>query len=501
MSGDDDAIALLGGSAHRQHGSRRRLKPTVVAAVALCPLVMCAVAVRATAGSRRKPHGQVRGAALEAGLAGKSQVPAEEDHCPLPEELDVNSSVSAVAADFGRMLALSGDWGNELTFWNLTSKTAIQTLKGHTKKVNALVADFDKMLALSAGQDGQVMLWNLTAQEHKDKHLLWTLHNETLHTRTLKPGDVGMRADWDTGEVETVFPESHAKKVGIKKGWYWVKINGKPYCNLCSDRAIRGKEPYNVTFANYTGAHTDVAWSVEADFQQMVALSGSADGTLKLWNLRDRFLIRTIGNSINERPASTFNAMSADFHRMLVLTGDNDIEGGPLKLFNLSIGSQLKAFGQSTDRAHAVKADFQRMLAVSGGHDQILRLWNISSGKVLQAMRGHQKEITSVAADFQTMIAMSGSEDKDFDSSDTLIVWDLRTGQQIAQLRGYSAGISDIVVDFQRNKALTASLGTVLQLYSSLCLHESPAAIETLRQRAADALRKDEKDLPPFRLA
>jgi len=62
------------------------------------------------------------------------------------------------------------------------------------------------------------------------------------------PGRLGIKAVWETGEVEGVSEDAQADHLGIKRGWRITHVEGKPYTEEVLDAHTAGKTPYTLTF-------------------------------------------------------------------------------------------------------------------------------------------------------------------------------------------------------------------------------------------------------------
>lgn len=63
-----------------------------------------------------------------------------------------------------------------------------------------------------------------------------------------KPGEIGLIADWDSGMVSEVDPDSQAAKLGVEVDWQIERINGQDYTEGLLGQCIKGKLPYAVQF-------------------------------------------------------------------------------------------------------------------------------------------------------------------------------------------------------------------------------------------------------------
>ena len=174
---------------------------------------------------------------------------------------------------------------------------------------------------------------------------------------------------------------------------------------LCPQTAsLTPPGPLLQTFAGHTGGVTALA--VLPDGR---ALSGSEDGTLRLWDLasgESRVLAGHTGGV-------TALAVLPDGR---ALSGSDD---GTLRLWDLASGeSRVLAGHTHRVTALAVLPDGR---ALSGSDDHTLRLWDLASGES-RVLAGHTGWVTALAV-LPDGRALSGSDDG------TLRLWDLASGE------------------------------------------------------------------------
>lgn len=67
-------------------------------------------------------------------------------------------------------------------------------------------------------------------------------------TLTLMPGSLGVKANWNSGRISFVDPNSQGQRKGILAGWTIGNVNGQPYSEQLLDSVISGTDEYRVTF-------------------------------------------------------------------------------------------------------------------------------------------------------------------------------------------------------------------------------------------------------------
>jgi WD40 repeat protein len=193
------------------------------------------------------------------------------------------------------------------------------------------------------------------------------------------------------------------------------------------------------------------------------ALSGSADTTLRLWDLTSGECLRTLEG--HPRWVSAV-ALSAEGRR--ALSGSAD---GTLRLWDLATGKCLRALKGHTDWVRAVALSAEGQRALSGSQDNTLRLWDLATGQTIRTLEGHTAGVNAVALSADGRRALSGSGDH------TLRLWDLATGEGPRTLEGHSNEVRAVALSADGNRALSGSADWGLRLWD-LATGESLRTLE-----------------------
>jgi guanine nucleotide-binding protein subunit beta-2-like 1 protein len=185
---------------------------------------------------------------------------------------------------------------------------------------------------------------------------------------------------------------------------------------------VREEGKYGVAKKRLTGhAHyvQDVAISSDGQF----ALSGSWDGTLRLWDLNT-------GNTTRRFVGHTKDVLSVAF------SADNRqiVSGSRDKTINLwnTLG-QLKF--TIVDEGHKEWVSCVRFspnlntpLIVSAGWDKVVKVWNLNHCKIRTNLLGHTGYVNSVTVSPDGSLCASGGKDG------TAMLWDLNEGRHLSSL-------------------------------------------------------------------
>jgi WD40 repeat protein len=189
------------------------------------------------------------------------------------------------------------------------------------------------------------------------------------------------------------------------------------------------------------------------------ALSGSADGIVRLWDLVNGECVQEFRGH-NRRVGAV--AVTAD-GRAVSASADET-----LRVWDLDSGACAGTLEGHTGwvRAVALTADGR---AVSASRDGTLRVWDLGTGACARTLAGHTSGVRAVAlaADGR---AVSASHDG------TVRVWDLGTGACAGTLEGHTGWVLAVALTAD-GRAVSASHDGTLRLWdlgSGLCLAVFP---------------------------
>lgn len=211
-----------------------------------------------------------------------------------------------------------------------------------------------------------------------------------------------------------------------------------------------------------TGEYDDVRFtghqaritSVDCASSARMLVSGSLDGSVRLWNLADR---EQAGVLELQRPVYAVRFKPQSEHEVYVCSNSRLIE-----LWDLRTQKKLKEFSGMSFQVLCMDLSEDGTRLVAGGGDRTVRVWDTESGELLATLEGHSGPVNSVALPSVTRFnppgsyIVSGSEDA------TVRYWDVERKQEMSRFTGHSAAVTSVAISPRNEYAVSGSAdGTI----------------------------------------
>lgn len=199
--------------------------------------------------------------------------------------------------------------------------------------------------------------------------------------------------------------------------------------------------------------HDHGVTSLASDTGGRWMVSGSEDGTVRLWDPRDGQQLRVLArHKLGVRAV----ALSGSGH---ALVGCAD---GVIRLWDVAGGELLRRLPRDGGRAPtAVAVSLDGRVAVCASRACELRVWDTSQDAVVHILTGHADQVTSVAVSADGTRAVSGSDDA------TVRLWNLTTGELAHCIEAHDAAVNAVALSNDGRFALSGSSDRTVKLWNA----------------------------------
>jgi WD40 repeat protein/serine/threonine protein kinase len=337
----------------RLKGSRPSLMPIVFKL-----LVGVGVASAAVAMQDRFPQFESRGSAVTTGITtgttnppppqAQALAPAPVLVTPIAEIAAHRGSISGAAyTDDGRRIVTTGADGS-MKIWDAAYRNLVRTIELDDGPATSLALNGAR--ALTGHANGKVVLWDIDRAEK---------------IATVQRNEANIWAVAFTGDPDRFAAASHDWKVTL-----WD--------------ARQTAAPLHVL-----DGHENSVQSLAYSPQRLLLASGSADKTVRLWNLDTLDLKRSYRG-----PRDFVTSVAFSRSGKLLAAGALD---GRIQVWSVLSSRRLRALSGHRGRVADIAFSPSGDQLASAGEDGTVRLWDLKRGRILRALTGHVGGATAVA--------------------------------------------------------------------------------------------------------
>lgn len=235
-----------------------------------------------------------------------------------------------------------------------------------------------------------------------------------------------------------------------------------------NQKCEEGQNWQNVQFSNL-GQLSDPVGAISFQPNGLLLASGSKDGTIKTWDLKNGNQIRTFDGDASPIWTVTFNAKGTR------------IAGGTyywrIFVWNVETGELVRTLEHNATVWSVALSPDGKTLA-SGSGDKTVKVWDVGTGELIYNFTDHLDSILSVAISPDGKKLVSASKDK------SIKVWDLATGELIRTLQGHSADVRSIAISPDGKLIISGSYDSTVKIWSL----DKGELIYTLRGHQAEVI-------------
>ena len=298
----------------------------------------------------------------------------------------------------GKTLA-TGHKDTTVRLWDIETRTAKTTFKGHTDFVVSVCFSPDGKTLVSGSYDKTIRIWDVKTGEHKV---------------TLKGHPALIKNVTYSNDGNTIASQC------LGEARFWNATTGE----------------HKATLLDHTIYINTIAYSPDGT----TIASGYSDGVIRLW---DTSLIKHKKTLVGHTKAIRSISFSPD-GKTLISGGDDN----QLRLWDVDTEKQIKTFTGHTNKVTSVTLNVNRRILASVSDSEIW-LWDVSTGKHLSTLTEHTRMVSTVvfSLDGKTLASADISTDRKnlaFNTNNSVILWDVETGQQKSKFNVHSKGIYDL---------------------------------------------------------
>eukprot|EP00933_Yihiella_yeosuensis_P018072 TRINITY_DN14987_c0_g1_i1.p1 TRINITY_DN14987_c0_g1~~TRINITY_DN14987_c0_g1_i1.p1 ORF type:complete len:407 (-),score=64.69 TRINITY_DN14987_c0_g1_i1:179-1399(-) len=296
--------------------------------------------------------------------------------------------------------AITGSEDGTIHFWNLSDMSSLGELKVHRGVVWALDADIDAKRAISASGDTSLILWDLESME--------CIRSFDGHTGAVCAVSADFKSNWAISGSDdgTIRIWGFRKQTSIACLSLGSQDAYGTVWSLSADadrqKAVSGHEGGSVQvwdlhlgrcIHRFTEHHQGLVQVVAADFSALQAVSGSADAVLCLWDLSALTCLNRI--SLPQSMMLVWGTSRTFASEMKVLSGTWD---GSLQSWDVKDGTCCGT--ASGPGVCSLAVDFAAQRAAVGTYGGELCFWDLSSMTLISRLEVGNDAIRSVVASF-----------------------------------------------------------------------------------------------------
>lgn len=335
---------------------------------------------------------------------------------------------------------------NDIKLWDIVNKKQLTSLDG-TERHYCLTFSSDDSLVFSGGSF--IRKWNInlgsTIQNEicknqnayqdfatsliytKDNKLIWNDHSwfgglmvvDFRVTNQFSDGKIlkGLSRKY-FGNGSVAFSKDGNHLAYPNTGIMTFKYKGLSGFYIRTSMNLNNNKNLVVNIVN-DSCHKDAILSMIYSNSNKYLISGSADNTIKIWNVLDTYKINT------------------DYYDTTLV---RTIYGHNKAVKSIQISSDDK-------------------LIYSASDDSTIKIWNFQDGKLLNTLLGHKGEVNSIVITPDNSKLISCSTDS------TIIIWDLSNNKQLLNFKAHNNEVSNLALVPNSNNFITVSKDSTYKIW------------------------------------
>ncbi len=282
--------------------------------------------------------------------------------------------------------------------------TLVRTLESHTDVVWCAISSFDGQTLISSSGDKTIKVWNLL-----------------------------------TGKLQRTFTDNFEPVLSVAISQSDRTVASGSY----SINQAMNLWDFSTGIRRNLKGDSNHVWSVAISPNEQLLASSNGDGSIDVWNLRDRKLRYRLVGHLN-----TVWSVAISPNNQMLASASSD---KTINLWDLRSRELLHTFTGHLDRVRTVAFSSNGQIIASGSWDKSIKIWNTQTNTLLRTLSGHSDYVNSVAISPNGQIIASGSDDG------TIKLWDLPTGKLLHTLKQHFGNVNSVSFNPDGNILISAS--------------------------------------------
>jgi len=297
-----------------------------------------------------------------------------------------NDAIDSVAMTPDGRLAITGGGhyeleggGTSLCVWDISRGRVVGRLRGHTRNILAVGITLDGRFAVSAGYDLSVFVWDVERST-----CVWSIqHSRPVRAVAISDdGNIvisggGTEGDYDGGDKGVRVADRRGGSSSLLDRHYHMV--SALAISPSGDRAVIASQDTLFVYddtrwnsARKLEGQGGTIYSVALSRDGRIAISsGGGDGqTLRVWAVKEGTCIR--GWGVPQSGTRTLGAVALTADGRLAVSGSSD---GTVRVWDVGQGKCLRLLEGHTDSVGGVAISSDGSIVVSGASDHTLRVW------------------------------------------------------------------------------------------------------------------------------
>ncbi len=216
-----------------------------------------------------------------------------------------------------------------------------------------------------------------------------------------------------------------------------------------ADRTVKLWDLGSNLLSTFSG-HSSLIDAVTFSPDGRLIASGSWDYTIKIWDVETRKLVQTLGEHSGWIKSI---AISPDSKSLISGSADKTI-----KIWNLETGKVAKTF-EHKSAIHAVVISPDGQIMASGSADKTIKIWNLNTGELLLTFDEHSDVVDTLVFSPSAQILISGSADK------TIKIWHIGKGKLLHTLNSHCDTVNSLAINNEGNLLVSGSADKTIKIW------------------------------------